>query len=680
MTAMCCIRTGANPFGDDMKIRLSLFMALLAAFIAGCAESTEDGPSSNVEPSIELTIAETQSADETGSSIRIAVVRIELKSIEQAERRMNRIGAHWEFVPPNLPLEELKEFDVVCFPSGWGELDGLAGLRQTYHDYVAEGGGLLFACPDANGDAEENPALTLLPYPLSVYDHGDSGQSVAFYAPGKPHPLLHEIQKTDLPFPYDTFLELDDRWTVIAQSSGSKKSPTVLTASVGEGRAVVHASLDDSGHLHHLSDRFMVRVMRWLASEPPEAVAEWSDRLGQRQYLEFVAELDADYRRLIANEPESIQSALRNADSILRNEAQESSTWTDYNKALHLLNRHRSKATIPLVLKLLLDENVNHHPWGDDLLQTLTLLTGEKMTSEDVEVITKDWWHTRKDQIDVDLDRLPDAHIQTIANELLAVVSHVEPMGLGRSEKMDGGTMYAILDCGYRVYADKYRAVLHPRLLPHLLEACQRRDRRWLTLGPLAAMFMTKVSPELSGHVADNSQSMSTRVMVASALQRAKATAPPKTVLSLVAAVQETDLRQAVILMLGRHTDDTSCRTGVGALVDEEKGVREAAQEVVQRNHSAVYAVPLSELVIAEWKAGHDVLPILTTMRRNSHEEMTRVQIELVRHFLSNDPEGKVLEQVLEVLSYRTSNPFGEDADLAQHKAIAALKWWDEQQ
>ena len=57
---------------------------------------------------------------------------------------------------------------------------------------------------------------------------------------------------------------------------------------------------------------------------------------------------------------------------------------------------------------------------------------------------------------------------------------------------------------------------------------------------------------------------------------------------------------------------------------------------------------------------------------------MTRAQIELVRHFLSNDPEGKALEQVLEVLSYRTSNAFGEDADLAQHKAIAALKWWDE--
>ena len=67
-------------------------------------------------------------------------------------------------------------------------------------------------------------------------------------------------------------------------------------------------------------------------------------------------------------------------------------------------------------------------------------------------------------------------------------------------------------------------------------------------------------------------------------------------------------------------------------------------------------------------------------MRRNSQKEMTRVQIELARFFLSNDPEGTALEQVLEVLSYRTSNPFGEEADLAQHKAIAALKWWDEQQ
>ena len=661
-----------------MTIQRRSLMAYLVLGLVGCAEPLSPATDSDDSAESAMSVVASQQPTVKTPPIRVAVVRIELKSIEQAERRMNRIGANWEFIPPNLPLDELQKFDVVCFPSGWGKLDGLAGLKQTYHEYLAAGGGLLFACPDVNGNAEENPALSLLPHSLSVSDHGDSGQSVAFYSPGKPHPLLHEIQQTDLPFPYDTFLDVDAQWTVIAQSSGSKKSPTVLTAFVDDGRIVVHASLDDSGHLHHLSDRFLVRTIRWLAGEPAEAVAEWSDQLGQRQYLKFVSDLDDDYRRLIADESSSVQSALRKADSILRNEAQESSTWTDYSKALHLLNRNRSKAAIPLVLKLLLDENVNHHPWGDDLLQILTLLTGEKMISEDVEVIAKDWWHARKDQIDVDLNRLPEENIQTIADELLAVVSQVEPMGLGRSEAMDGRTMYSIFDCGYRVYADKYRAVLHPRLLPHLLDASHRRDRRWLTPGPLAAMFVTKVTPELKDLVSDKTQSLPTRVLIASALHRAKTTPSAKVLLPLFAEIEATDLRQAVILMLGRHTDETSCRTVVSALVDVETGVREAAQEVVQRNYGPEYVVPLSELVIAEWKVGHDVSPILATMRRNSHAEMTRAQIELVRHFLSNDPEGKALEQVLEVLSYRTSNAFGEDADLAQHKAIAALKWWDE--
>jgi hypothetical protein len=78
----------------------------------------------------------TKDAAKSKSAIRIALLDIELDSKKDAARRLDRIGAEYEMIPPNEPLARLREFEVVYFSRGWGTLSGLASLAETYREYV----------------------------------------------------------------------------------------------------------------------------------------------------------------------------------------------------------------------------------------------------------------------------------------------------------------------------------------------------------------------------------------------------------------------------------------------------------------------------------------------------------------------------------------------------------------
>jgi len=157
--------------------------------------------------------------------VRIGLARIELDTISEAAIRLNRIGADWEFVSPAAPLETLRMFDVVYFSSGWGKLDGLSELAVTYRRFLEQGGGLVFAQPDTDGDRTSRPALQLLPFPVTVsaYARNSVAASVVNYLPDRPHPLTDGVAANDLPFPYDVFPECDERWHVLAKSTGQDR-------------------------------------------------------------------------------------------------------------------------------------------------------------------------------------------------------------------------------------------------------------------------------------------------------------------------------------------------------------------------------------------------------------------------------------------------------------------------
>lgn len=652
-------------------------LVLCSAF--GCADSKSPGRMENALAAVQ----ETESPEPPKPHhLKVGLVRIEVDSTANAARRLNRLGANWEFIPPNLPPEKLQDFDVIYFPAEWGKLDGLSGLRETFHQYVNSGGGLLFAGPDVTGSVEVKPALSLLPYPLSVeaYPHDVGSPSVVEYAPGKPHPLVYDVKQKDMPLPRDAFLDVDDRWTVVAKSSGKEKTPTILTAEIGQGRIVLHTDYDDHGHSYALSDRFVVRMVNWLARAPEDVVSKWSPRFGQRVFPEFVRQMQQDYRSLIAKEPKSVREALERADSLLRKEAQQGSTWTEYRTAINLLNQSRSRAAIPCMLILLNDEDLNVGNFKETVLQSLTMLTGERLPSQDPEVVAKQWWLARKNDITVDMDQMSEQQIQIILDEFLKIVSSTEPMGLGRTPPMNGRTLHAVLACGYRVYASQYRKVLHRRLLPGLLKQCERPDRRWLTPGPLAAMYVTKVVPELPAIVSDPEIAPRIRVVVATGLFRAKATPSADVLLPLWDAVSETDMKQALAVMLATLPDKAAATAAFSAMTSDNEGIREAAFESLNRNGNMAHLKVIHEFIINEASAGNDLTKLFEVLRHHPHQNAIEVYVDLIRHFLSNSPEGPALKQSIKAFVDRTSVRLGEPADLPQTKAIAILKWWDEQQ
>lgn len=660
------------------RLRFACVVAL-SGMLAGCTDSDPAAIPQSVNEAVEEVRT---TVEQQPHHLRIGLVRIEVDSTAQAERRLNRLGANWEFIPPNLPAEELEQFDVVYFPSDWGKLDGLAGLQATFYRYVEDGGGLLFAGPNVTGDSEKKPALKLLPFPVSVeaYPHDVGSPSVVEYAPGKPHVLTWDVKQKDLPLPHDAFPSTSDEWVVVAKSSGENRTPTVLTAEVGAGRVLLHSDYDDYGHHYCLSDRFVVRAINWLAHEPDSVVKRWSPRFGARHYPEFVLALQRDYQALISREPKQVKAALEKADALFRNEAQHSSTWTEYRTALRIIHQRRSKAAIPLMLILLNDEDVSNSHFRDSLLESFTLLTGERLPSEDPQIVAETWWQPRKDELTIDLNRMSEQQIQIIVEQLLHIVARSEPMGLGRTPPMDGRTLFAVLDGGYRVYAAEYRWLLNRRLLSTLLDLCDQPDRRWLTPGPLAALYATEAVPELAEFAADLDVAPHVRVVIAAALYRAHATPPAEALVPLWDTVSETDLRQALAVMLASLPDAEAARISVDALVSEETAVREAAEHSLSRHRHAIHLKFPREAIIKKAAADGDLMPLFDILYGNPSPDTTATYVDLIGRFLNNNPEGKALAQAVEAFAERTNVRLGESADPPRVTAVAILNWWDEQQ
>jgi hypothetical protein len=515
--------------------------------------------------------------------IRIGVARIELPSRKDAANRLDRIGADWQFISSEAPLEQLQQYDVVYFPAGWGRLAGLANLAEVYRQYVEQGGGLLFAEPDADGDPTRTPALRLLPYPITVRASALSWMdSVVEYHPGRPHPLTQEIDAADLPHAVDGISPHDARWTVLAKTPGNRPVPTLLVAEVGQGRVVLHTNRDDYGHEQYFRDAMVVRIVKWLARLPDEEVRSGGGQLGLRRWPEFARELEADYSRLIADEPAQVRAALERAEQVLRFHGRQSNSLVSTQTALKLVHANRSKAAIPLLLKLLADDGLSHDEYREEIYKAFAFLTGRPVRGRTAEEVARQWWFPQKERITIDIGKMSVSQREVVMEQLLDVVANSEPMGKGRRPPLSVQTLDSVLEGGYRVYARDYRPALHRRLLPVLLSTAQDPNRRWLLLGPLAAMYRLGRANELPRLVSDETVPQAARVIAAAALYRAGEPVPVEPLTRMFRRVSESDLQMAVILLLSRSEDPAAVETVQGCLHDPRHGFREAAELVVK--------------------------------------------------------------------------------------------------
>ncbi len=623
------------------------------------------------------------SRDTRDDPIRIALAKIELDSIQDAANRLNRIGADWEYTSPEAPLENLLRYDVVYFPKGWGKLDGLAALAETYSQYLEQGGGLLFAEPDVHGDQTRNPALGLLPYPvrLSAHTGMGTGASVVEYHAGKAHPLTQGIEASDLPWAYDGVEEHDARWTVLAKSTGSEPAPSLMVAEVGQGRVVLHMSPDDYGHRNYFKDPFVVRMVEWVAGLPDEEVRSGNKQLGPRQWPEFALELEEDFRRLIADEPDEVRAALEQAMGLLRGDVRHGSHWTAYSSAFELIHQSRSKAAIPLLLKLLADDRFYHGSYDDEIYRTFALFTGRPVLGQTPEEVARRWWFPQKDDMTVDVAEMSGVELTVVADELLGVVVKREPHGEGRRPPLSCSAVGASLEGGWRLYAGKYRQVLDERLLPVLLAATADPHRRWLLPGPLAAMYRLGRADELPRLVGDEQSPAARRVIAAAALHRAGESVPVDQLTGLMRTTSDVELKKAVVWLLGQSQDPAAVETVVGCLRHPHAALHEIAARAVACQRSPAAVEPLAEIVRQKWKAGEDASPFILALGGFKSRQAAQILADLMADRLRTDPENEtLLRELVSAFGSASGKWFSHSGETHQEAARKALKWWHEQE
>lgn len=652
---------------------------------------TAAGPSGEVQipltrvRSIEFGATEKESATEQATHrgpIRIALMEIELDSRNEAKKRLDRIGADYELVSPAASLETLRKYQIVYFPHGWATLSGLGDLHLKFHQYVQEGGALLFAEPNASGDAKKLAALKLLPHAVTLSSGGAiGGESVVSYSAGKNHPLIQGVVKSDLPYPHDYFYEPAADWTIIAQSNGSQPAATLLAARVGQGRVVLHANPDDYGHQLYFMDRYVVRVIKWLARRPDQEVIQEATSLGARRLPEFVQRLNEDYNRLIAAEPAEIQQVVAAAERLLRTEAQQSSTWTSYKEAIAQLRRRRSKAAIPMLLRLLADDRLIHSNYQREALLTMTILTGRDVPDLDARQVAEKWWFPQAKEIVVDPAKMTRPEQERVIAKLLEIAA----WGNHYLDQSDDDGQLSAYTLYHLIYYNQDRHYWTVEDFPkslddRLIDAAETPALRFAAMTVMVELRKQGRLAALPKIVASEQVEPATRLMAAIALWKSEKRIDHESLIGLLPRLQEPELLKAAVITLGHSSDAGAVEAVIGYLNDKRPEIMESAVWACYTQKSPQAVGPLGDLLRKDCRyeapATRWMVRALGSIESN---ESAATLAGLIQLTVDQRPTDQILPALVDALEEATDQSFpgpkvGKPTPV--DRARQALAWW----
>lgn len=516
-------------------------------------------------------------------TLKIGLVQIEIRdSVRKAQQRLDRIGATYDLVPPDAKPERLAEFDVLYIPYGWASLGGLSSLAKTYHAYASQGGGLFFSGPSSDRGWSEAAALKLLPYQAKPGPGSNRSRSVVVRRPGESHILMSGVDTSDLPYPHVSFDKINSAWTVLSMAERSE-APTLLVAPVGRGRVLVHSDFDNYSFRHFLSDRFFVRMLRWCASRPDAQVRRFDEAFGPPHRPEWFRQLEQDYARLIADEPAPVQKAIRRAERLLKEDAQQPSTWTAYREANTVLAQQRSKAAIPMLLALLANDRYEHTNYRELMLALLFFLTGTplpegKTDIEQIEQIATKWWHPNRDAIETDPVKMANPQRKAIVQAILEKETKVLPQPFdeqGQANAATAKTLHTVIT--HSRPSGWSRQDLHPAFLPAFLDAASDAKTCWPALLPLATFARDGHGKAIEKVVKNPTSSPRLRVVGAIALWKGGYQTPVNLLAQMLERIKDDRLRAAALIVLGRSKHPAAQEIVSSYQSDDSKLVREAA-------------------------------------------------------------------------------------------------------
>jgi hypothetical protein len=314
----------------------------------------------------------------------------------------------------------------------------------------------------------------------------------------------------------------------------------------------------------------------------------------QEQWLQAI---ESDYSTLLGMETPVRKTEIESAAESLEH----GKNW-DYVPGLKTLRSLRTKAAVPLLIKVLWDRS-DSFAMAYDVNNTLTILVGKPLPNkwglrpEETRQLAKDlakWWTDNKTSIILDEREMNTDQLVVIVRTLLNENRQNRRFGrLGDSdnaEAINSQISYLRADgfpTGRTVF---YPEDLSPPMVPILLEFADKPEYRLATVPLLAALW--KNGDRSLEKLAAGSSSPWVNLVYLLSKWAAGEGLPPNPLISMIAPQNPLSLKLTAIVALGQATDDrTIAPVLIKCLADPNEQVRTAACFAL-RSHQTAAAIP----------------------------------------------------------------------------------------
>jgi hypothetical protein len=426
-------------------------------------------------------------------------------------------------------------------------------------------------------------------------------------------------------------------------------------------------------------------------------------------------QLEVDFQELLRKERDP--GPLREAARLLERTNQ-SDRWLDYQAAVAILRRGRSKAAVPLLLKSMIKHGSlsSAHVVLPEYAEALAILTGEELgeggparpggralTPEAVEGLVRDWWLPNRERVTTDPGRMSQEQLRVVVRHLLAQGARAQrqlPQARGESASEAQRLLAVTVGVNGRERPTWWREELHPAMVPALLAAAgdvelsrpqaeaglpeaSQDPVSYAAVPLLASLRADGEAPGLERIAQDAKQKPAARLVALLSLYRAGEALPAEPLLSILRSEARPGRRVVAALALGYSRDRQTASSKLLELLDEpDEQVRTAAL-LALCGRPPRKALPKFKQVLEEGRPAQAVPAVLRAVAAIGTKEAREVLALFLEAALRDPDKSRHLLQALLAFEHATGQRWVEAGahPEAYYRASAAdaLEWWRRQ-
>jgi hypothetical protein len=424
----------------------------------------------------------------------------------------------------------------------------------------------------------------------------------------------------------------------------------------------------------------------------------------------LVKQLEADFEELVKAEkdPQPIREAARLLDKTNTNDV-----WTSYLRGLAILRRTRSKAGVPLLLKLMIEhaEIGNAHIIVPEYANTVAILTGKNVSDpyqyiadrkkgvrDEVEKLVSDWWEPAKKKLSTNMGKMSKEQIQVIVHRMMGRTDG-NAAQLYRSNptefiKRQFDDVLTTIRQERRSWQDEE---LDAAMVPVLLELAgynddppekapeQQMERIPYAVIPiLATLRANGLVPLLDKIAADKRQTSVTRITCLLALYRAGEKLNAAEVLAVLKEEKNLERRIVAILSLKFSEDAKRVAAPLMELLDDPNQNIQTAAVYALEGSAPKEALPKLKKFLDELQPRQAVYSIISTIGLMEGKESRAVLADFLEAVEENPKKAQYTFHALMTFQRCTGQNWIEAGahpeSYYREKAKVAVDWWKAQQ